>query len=459
MKDIDNPQKRGYEFEDLIYNLYRFYGMDPKKGDKLTEVGDQIDVVANYEGMQLITEVRYRKKPVNKTAIAELNSELDARPPNAIGIYFSMTGFTSNAKEYASTFLNKNQILLFDDVEIKGLFTNADNFNKILNKKIFSQTYEGKIGEITEGEKDLRTGDKRSIKKNKSEQDYILSSSGSVNPIIYSNIYYPMNKSNNYFLNCYFGSIDLDYLVYVLKTYEDIFGFSEKCAYCINQMNYSWFGLGVNSFLKSLKNRDERYEGLEELEKHHSEAVGFVDPILGNNQGLFSISLQPELNVPDLGHFNITFIFEELPYYNSKLEKFFEKIGTEPEGIRSLDNELSFRLSLKEPLVLEKNGYVQLSNNFNIGEQKKEWISGIVSKNPFYKNPDMLEYTNIKNMSEKYNFLKPFFEFEKTITFLHQYHPTNEKYKYILNDLSFYAIPSSGFSIIIVRPEVDFKEK
>ena len=84
IRKIENVQQRGLEFKELIYDLFRFYGLKSIKDNRVTEIGDQIDNFAEFEGKQLLVETRYRKKPTDRQAIADLHTKMGVRQPNTI---------------------------------------------------------------------------------------------------------------------------------------------------------------------------------------------------------------------------------------------------------------------------------------------------------------------------------------------------------------------------------------
>ena len=85
----------------------------------------------------MIIETRFWKNPTDRTAIEKLNSKMEIRQPNTTGIYFSMSGFTENAKRYVSDIIKKRIVVLFDGIEIKGLLTSRLDLEEILRKRFF----------------------------------------------------------------------------------------------------------------------------------------------------------------------------------------------------------------------------------------------------------------------------------------------------------------------------------
>jgi hypothetical protein len=187
IKNIENPQTRGYAFEGLIFDLFRFYGLQPKRDRGVTESGDQIDLIANFEGKHLLVETRFWKKPVDRTAIEKLSSKMEIRQPNTIGIYFSMSDFTRSAVQYVSDVIKKRTIVLFDETEIKEILTSGLDFERMLREKILLQTKESKVALDIKEEEEVRlfSEDYHDIIINKTKVEYLTTKSKGINCVLF----------------------------------------------------------------------------------------------------------------------------------------------------------------------------------------------------------------------------------------------------------------------------------
>lgn len=47
-------------------------------------------------------------------------------------------------------------------------------------------------------------------------------------------------------------------------------------SFVVNQGGHNWIGWGIDNFLKTCSNQDERYEGLEDLKTHHHESAVYI---------------------------------------------------------------------------------------------------------------------------------------------------------------------------------------
>jgi hypothetical protein len=465
VRKIRNLQRRGYRFEDLVYDLFRFYGLQPKKDHRATEMGDQIDTFAEFEGKQLIVEARYREKPAGRQAIADLHTKMGIRQPSTIGVYFSMSGFTSNAIECASRITDKI-IVLFDRTKTWEVITSEKDLEKMLRKKIFLKTKESRMF-LNIGEKDrnieILSENHRDIIVDQEKMEYLATKSKGTGCLLFSPIVYGHSEKNYLIEMRYNYSIEFRDLLYILRAYEDIFGFTEKASFCINQTNYSWYGLGVNSFLKALENRARRYEKAKNIKKHHSEAVVFIDEIPRQPEGLltpyllplglFTLSFQPSIEIDSINYVSISFLLRNMPFSSDRYELFFEHLNDNsnlrgyPECVEVIDGSIETRLDLEGVIDIEDVGY-SIRKDFHF--KNREWIDCIVCKNPFLKRKIECseEYYVWKNEGV-YDLLR---NFESYIMFLPEYDTTGSRSEYRLKEEWLLYVPSAGFPSICVNP-------
>lgn len=465
IRKIEDIQQRGYKFEELIYDLLRFYGLKPIKDRGVTGMGDQIDIIAEFEGKQLLVETRYREKPTDRQAIADLHTKMGIRQPNTIGVYFSMSGFTSNAIECASRIIDKI-IVLFDRTETEEIVTSERDLEKMLRKKIFLKTKESRIIlNIEETDEDVKilSEDYHDIIIDQEKIEYLTTQSNGIGCLLFSPINYGYSDKNYFIEMKYHYSIEFKDLLFILRMYENIFGFTKKASFCIIQTNYSWYGLGVNSFLKALENRETRYEKTKNIIKHHSEAVVFIDEIPRRPEGLitpyllplglFTLSLQPSIEIDSIGYVSISFLLRDIPFPKSRYELFFENLNDNsnlngyPECINVVDGNIETKLDFEDDINIKKVGYSAIKD---FHPKDKEWIDCIVCKNPFHEGK--IECSEDHYMWKNEGIHDLLKSFENYFMFLPQYDTTDSHSEYRLKEVQLLHVPSSGFLSVCVNP-------
>lgn len=89
----DNEWGAGKAFEYLILRAFQLDGLKVRWPYNVGGL-EQIDGVVYSDGIAFLIECKDHVEPVNIEPIAKLNHQLSRRPPNAMGIVFSYSGFT-----------------------------------------------------------------------------------------------------------------------------------------------------------------------------------------------------------------------------------------------------------------------------------------------------------------------------------------------------------------------------
>ena len=84
-------QKRGYALEQLFYDLFALFDLDPKASFKNT--GEQIDGAFNLEG-DFLFEGKWQKALVGVQELDGFAGKVKRKLDNTLGLFFSMNGFS-----------------------------------------------------------------------------------------------------------------------------------------------------------------------------------------------------------------------------------------------------------------------------------------------------------------------------------------------------------------------------
>ena len=239
--------------------------------------------------------------------------------------------------------------------------------------------------------------------------------------------------------------VPLDKLEKILKTFYATFrtGYElDNPSFLINQTcfksdnNYSWFGYGLDNFVQALKEQSKRYTEAEIISPHHNEVASFV----AIQQGfVFYVACQPSVFSKNrdltLDHLQAGFIFEDVPFNNTKFIDFYNKTGLhEPDFIYHNTDSLN-----AERIKLETNKFNLKSKSFVVDRSfDGNWVSRIIFENPFYEAENCNEYLA---------------QLKKIVVNLSDYHPLESNKNYFLRELIVQPIPygNFGFNIIQVR--------
>lgn len=106
-----NVQRRGYEFERLLADLFRLYELD-FKGSYRTEI-DQVDGALSFDSFTYLLEARWRQQPAVEADLVQLSGKVERRIEATRGIFISMAGFRPEVVDLYR--LSRGQRLIFVD--------------------------------------------------------------------------------------------------------------------------------------------------------------------------------------------------------------------------------------------------------------------------------------------------------------------------------------------------------
>jgi hypothetical protein len=89
-----NPQGRGFELENLMYDLFNLFDLDPKASFK--NIGEQIDGAFNLEGTDYLFEAKWQKEMVNKADLVIFSDKVKTKLENTLGVFLSINGFSED---------------------------------------------------------------------------------------------------------------------------------------------------------------------------------------------------------------------------------------------------------------------------------------------------------------------------------------------------------------------------
>ncbi|MCH7500934.1 MAG: hypothetical protein IH886_13145 [Nitrospinae bacterium] len=91
----DDPQKRGYDLEKIMYDLFELFDLDPKASFKI--LGEQIDGSFNLDGTDYIFEARWRNEPTDREALDTFTSKVKRKLENTLGLFLSINNYEPSA--------------------------------------------------------------------------------------------------------------------------------------------------------------------------------------------------------------------------------------------------------------------------------------------------------------------------------------------------------------------------
>ncbi|RME42347.1 MAG: hypothetical protein D6791_17965 [Chloroflexi bacterium] len=138
---IDNPQKHGYELENLLRELFELFDLDPKASFKLR--GEQIDGAFTFEGVDYLLEAKWQKERVGSKELDALSSKVKRKLDNTLGLFIAINGFSKEAIELHSQ--SRPVLLLMDGEDLVAVLEGRIDFQDLLRRK---RRYAAQTGRI-----------------------------------------------------------------------------------------------------------------------------------------------------------------------------------------------------------------------------------------------------------------------------------------------------------------------
>lgn len=131
---------RGFDFERLISNLLKSEGLEPRTSYKT--IGEQIDGSFIYGNKVYLLEAKWHQAELPASRIYEFKGKVDGKLSGTVGIFISMSGFSSNAVD-ALLYGKTMNVLLFDKDDFDACIEEENGFTKVLSAKIRRAAEEG----------------------------------------------------------------------------------------------------------------------------------------------------------------------------------------------------------------------------------------------------------------------------------------------------------------------------
>ncbi len=138
--DAVGKRSRGREFERLINSLLTFEELNPNSSFRPN--GEEIDGSFIVGQTVFLFEAKWHKAEMPASSIYQFKGKVDGKLIGTIGIYISMSGFSSEAVD-ALTYGKSINIILFDKADFTTCIKEENGFTKVLQKKIRIATEKG----------------------------------------------------------------------------------------------------------------------------------------------------------------------------------------------------------------------------------------------------------------------------------------------------------------------------
>lgn len=126
-----NPQKRGYELEKLLNELFIFFDLDPKSSFKI--VGEQIDGAFTFDNNDYLLEAKWQNSLVSSEPLYAFGSKVSGKLKTTLGLFISINGFSEDSTKSRAD--NLRSILLMDGQELMAVLEGRIKLPRLLYMK------------------------------------------------------------------------------------------------------------------------------------------------------------------------------------------------------------------------------------------------------------------------------------------------------------------------------------
>ncbi|MFF7637748.1 restriction endonuclease [Kitasatospora sp. NPDC008050] len=95
MHSATNPHQRGTDFEGFINELFSLYDLEPRASYDLEH--EQIDGAFYFETDHYVLEAKWWKERIGRRELDVFKTNIERKAKNTLGLYISMSGFTSDS--------------------------------------------------------------------------------------------------------------------------------------------------------------------------------------------------------------------------------------------------------------------------------------------------------------------------------------------------------------------------
>ncbi|MFD9978174.1 restriction endonuclease [Streptomyces sp. NPDC059017] len=125
-----NRQRAGREFETFLNSLFQLFDMQPRLGYELEY--EQIDGSFTFDTDDYVLEAKWWKDAVEAGQLREFNDKVRRKGKNALGLFISVSGFTSGAR---AAFREGTSFLTMDGTDLFCILDDRLRLDDLLGRK------------------------------------------------------------------------------------------------------------------------------------------------------------------------------------------------------------------------------------------------------------------------------------------------------------------------------------
>jgi hypothetical protein len=391
LKELQNHQKRGYEFQDFVGSLfkYRHFNVMLSPG---TAKPRQTDLLAQRGSDSYLIETKWRSSKANINDIDSLYNRLDAAPAAVVGLMVSYAGFTEEAIKKVELRSDRPVVLLTGEELEKLVKWDGDLVQLMSQKKtallahrraVFSGARRGR-GNLTSkrGEFTVASAEYAYLDGTRAKW---ISAGGRFGEFTFAqelpDTDWVPGEGRSVALDIAVPVFDERGIVTLLHHLSDMGWATGSARWSIQQTATNWHGIGTNDFAEALQGWRARYKG---IDTHHSEEFCYFDKCDG---GFYSLTAKVSAyDDRSASYAALSFQLTGIPLDSDPLKELCRRFDvSEPCYFRPLKRKsVVRRWNLPGPFCIPLEPVAFIVERDNVFGDKRDWVRGLVAKNPFY---------------------------------------------------------------------------
>jgi len=126
-----DPQKRGYQLEKIIKDLFTLFDLDPKASFRV--IGEQIDGAFTFDNIDYLFEARWQQEPVSAKELDSFSGKLSRKLENTLGLFLSINDFSEDGVKAHST--GRRLMILVDGSDLMAVLEGRIDLIQLLLRK------------------------------------------------------------------------------------------------------------------------------------------------------------------------------------------------------------------------------------------------------------------------------------------------------------------------------------
>jgi hypothetical protein len=134
------PQKRGYDFETFLKDLFNAYGMEAREPFRIR--GEQIDGSFQLDGATYLLEAKWQNPPTGAADLRAFHGKVEEKAAWSRGLFISYSGFSEDG---IIAFGRGKQMICMDGRDIHEALSQSIPLDKVIIEKARQAASQGQI--------------------------------------------------------------------------------------------------------------------------------------------------------------------------------------------------------------------------------------------------------------------------------------------------------------------------